>query len=151
MDPQQASQHHQGDLPGLKNLLELKSKYDAPAAADLPDLPPLDLGLPMAEIPVPVVSQMDNGMAVQTVQTDRLPYVVVIWACRSGARSDPPMQAGLAQMTIRAMMQATANREAADITGTVNAHGLQFAGDADCEAVYSTAKDFGMKARVNII
>ncbi len=30
MDPQQ------GDLPGLKNLLELKSKYDAPTAKELP-------------------------------------------------------------------------------------------------------------------
>lgn len=127
------------------------------APAQLPDHPPVNPKLPKATIPQPMEAQLDNGLTVLTVPVQRLPYVVVKWACRAGAQADPRMQAGMAYTVASGLLTGTQHRKPEEITETVNSHGLFFEANADYEALYVTVGtlpetlDAGMELLADVV
>lgn len=92
----------------------LAQPYDAP--------PPPAAPRPFV-VPVPVVDTLPNGLRVVVASRKTLPLVTVQLLVRSGAETDPPALAGLADMTATLLAKGTATRTAPQIADAAEALG----------------------------
>lgn len=74
-------------------------------------------------IPTPTVATLDNGLRVVVAQRSTLPLVTVQLLVRSGAETDPPTLAGLADVTAELLTKGTATRTAPQIADAAEALG----------------------------
>lgn len=92
-------------------------------------VPPPGAPRPFAT-PEPHVDTLANGLRVITVQRTTLPLVTVELLVRSGAESDPPALAGLADMTAALLTKGTTSRTALQIADAAEALGGELASGA---------------------
>jgi predicted Zn-dependent peptidase len=103
------------------------------AAPQKPPAPsePKDLTLPAV-----AVSQLDNGLQVNTIVTDQLPVVYATLVIRSGAESDPDRIPGLSGLVAQMLKEGTTKRSSAQIAEEIEFLGADLWTHADEENTY---------------
>lgn len=87
------------------------------------DLPPPPAAPRPFVIAAPLVETLPNGLRVVVAPRGSLPLVTVRLVVRSGAETDPPLLAGLADMTATLLTKGTATRTAPQIADAAEALG----------------------------
>lgn len=77
---------------------------------------------------------LPNGLRVITLRYATVPKVSVVLTMTSGLSSDPPPQAGLAQLVVQAVQEGTATRTSPEIRREVFAMGATLSGTAGQDA-----------------
>ncbi|MCC6867355.1 MAG: insulinase family protein [Burkholderiales bacterium] len=80
--------------------------------------------------PVPHVETLDNGLRVVVASRRTLPLVTIQLLVRSGAETDPPALAGLADLTAGLLTKGTTTRSATQIADAAEALGGELASGA---------------------
>lgn len=104
------------------------------AAAAMTVLPAMTIAQPLDALPapgaprpfvtpVPHVETLDNGLRVVVASRKTLPLVTIQLLVRSGAETDPPALAGLADMTAGLLTMGTTTRSATQIADAAEALG----------------------------
>ncbi len=103
------------------------------AALESPPPPaePKDLTLPEV-----VVTELDNGLQVNSVVTDQLPVVYAILVVRSGRESDPDRIPGLSSLVAQMLKEGTTERSGAEIAEEIEFLGADLWTDSDEENTY---------------
>ena len=103
------------------------------AKRQLPPAPsePKDLTLPTVH-----VSELENGLQVNTIVTDQLPVVYATLVIRSGAESDPSRLPGLSGLVAQMLKEGTTKRTAAELAEEVEFLGADIWASSDEESTY---------------
>lgn len=96
----------------------------APAAAKDLTLPPIQ------------ITDLDNGLQVNTIVTDQLPVVYATLVVRSGAESDPRKLPGLSGLVAQMLKEGTAKHTAAEIAEKIEFLGADLWASSDEESTY---------------
>jgi zinc protease len=109
------------------------AKADTEPAREAPPAPaaPRDLVLPPVDI-----AELDNGLQVNTIVTDRLPVVYATLVIRSGAESDPKRLPGLSGLVAQMLKEGTTKRSAAEIAEQIEFLGADLWASSDEENTY---------------
>ena len=92
---------------------------------------PKDVSLPTVE-----VTDLDNGLQVNTIVANELPVVYATLVVSSGAESDPPKLPGLAGLVASMLKEGTTKRTSAQLADDVEFLGADLWASADEENTY---------------
>jgi len=92
---------------------------------------PKDVSLPPVEI-----TQLDNGLQVNTIVANELPVVYATLVVSSGAESDPPKLPGLAGLVASMLKEGTTKRTSARLAEDVEFFGADLWASSDEENTY---------------
>ncbi len=90
-----------------------------------------DVSLPPVE-----VTELDNGLQVNTIVADELPVVYATLVVNSGAESDPPNLPGLAGLVASMLKEGTTKRTSAELAEDVEFLGADLWASSDEENTY---------------
>ena len=92
---------------------------------------PKDMSLPPVQ-----VSDLDNGLQVNSVVTDQLPVVYATLVIRSGGESDPGRLPGLSGLVAQMLKEGTTKRTSAEIAEEIEFLGADLWASSDDENTY---------------
>ncbi len=103
------------------------------AERELPPAPsePKDLTLPTVH-----VSELENGLQVNTIVADQLPVVYATLVIRSGAEADPARLPGLSGLVAQMLKEGTTKRTAAQLAEEIEFLGADLWASSDEESTY---------------
>ncbi|MFZ1866356.1 MAG: pitrilysin family protein [Polyangiales bacterium] len=96
-----------------------------------PPSEPKDLTLPPVE-----VTELDNGLQVNTIVTDQLPVVYATLVVRSGGETDPERIPGLSGLVAQMLKEGTTQRSGAEIAEEIEFLGADLWTNSDEENTY---------------
>ena len=95
----------------------------ATSANDFPATPPAPGPAPKLSVPTPSAQTLTNGLQVISVRRAGLPLVTAQLVLRRGGEMDPPLLAGLADLTANLLSKGAAGKTAPQIAAAVEALG----------------------------
>jgi len=120
------------EAPPAKTASDPVAKADPPGLEPPPPpAEPKNLVLPPVEI-----TELDNGLEVNTIVTDQLPVVYATLVIRSGAESDPGALPGLSGLVAQMLKEGTTKRSAAEIAEEIEFLGADLWASSDEENTY---------------
>ena len=109
------------------------AQREAAATRQAPPAPsePKDMSLPPVQ-----VSELDNGLQVNTIVSDQLPIVYATLVVRSGGESDPGRLPGLSGLVAHMLKEGSTNRTGSEIAEQVEFLGADLWASSDEENTY---------------